>query len=453
MIPDRQSSEPAPSNAITRREFVLTSVGAALVPGLAAGHAPAAPAPPVLPSDRFRVIVSSDIGGTDPDDFQSMVHLLVHADDFDLEGLVSSPYGPGRKQDILDVIDRYERDYPHLRTYSPRYPTPDALRAITKQGAVDVAGYAGVGRPTEGSDWIVRCARRPDPRPLHLLVWGGIEDLAQALHDAPDILPKLRVYYIGGPNKKWSPDAYHYVATHHPDLWIIEANSTYRGWFVGGNQEGEWGNTAFVAAHVAGQGALGDFFASQLGGTIKMGDSPSVGWLLRGRPDEPSLPGWGGRFVRAWDRPHAVFERPTREEDRVELFGILELRLPAGRSLPERPAATMRIENQELAGYFDPDGSVRFRFSPKEAKAYRYTLRSNVPALDGVTGGLTAVPPEPSAALRPSSRWPNWWTDDPAPYAAEGPHQGARTVSEWREQFLSDFAVRMRRCAGGEPGS
>ncbi|MGD8500889.1 MAG: hypothetical protein PVJ86_09595 [Phycisphaerales bacterium] len=30
-----------------------------------------------LAGHRYRVIVSTDIGGTDPDDFQSMVHLLV----------------------------------------------------------------------------------------------------------------------------------------------------------------------------------------------------------------------------------------------------------------------------------------------------------------------------------------------------------------------------------------
>src|ERR687889_641998 len=80
---------------------------------------------------RHRVLVSTDIGGTDPDDQQSMVHLLLYADVFDLEGLVSSPYGPGRASHILAVIDRYEQDYPNLRTYSARYPTPDALRAIT----------------------------------------------------------------------------------------------------------------------------------------------------------------------------------------------------------------------------------------------------------------------------------------------------------------------------------
>jgi hypothetical protein len=54
---------------------------------------------------------------------------------------------------------------------------------------------------------IIQCAKRDDSRPLHVLVWGGIEDLAQALHDAPDILPKLRVYWIGGPSKKWIVNA------------------------------------------------------------------------------------------------------------------------------------------------------------------------------------------------------------------------------------------------------
>ncbi len=399
---------------------------------------------------QHRVIVSTDIGGTDPDDFQSMVHLLVYADRFDLEGLVSSPYGPGRKEHILQVIDLYERDYACLRTYSNRYPTPDALRAITKEGAIDGAGYQGFGAPTQGSDWIVRCARRDDPRPLWVLVWGGIEDLAQALHDAPDIVAKLRVYFIGGPNKKWSVDAYQYLATHHPRLWIIEANATYRGWFVGGNQEGQWGNKAFVAAHVAGHGSLGDFFAAQLGGTLKMGDSPSVGYLLHGTPEDPSQPSWGGRFVRAWERPHTVFRRLTGPEDRIEQFGVFELALPLGEQPPARPEACLVIENQESAGAVGMDGVMHFWFAPKDAKTYSYTMRSNVPALDGKAGVVTSFRPPPAAAQRPSPRLPHWWTDNPAPEVAEGPHIGARTVSQWRGDFLRDFADRMDRCQGKE---
>jgi hypothetical protein len=414
-------------------------------------------APLAAETPRPRVIVSTDIGGTDFDDFQSMVHVLLYADVLDLEGLVSSPYGAGRAAHIHSVIDLYAKDYPNLRTWSDRYPAPEALRAITKQGELETAPYAGVRRATEGSDWIVRCARRADPRPLHVLVWGGIEDLAQALHDAPDILPKLRVHYIGGPNKKWSPDAYHYIATHHPKLWIIESNTTYFGWFIGGNQEGEWGNAEFVRRHVDGHGALGEYFArgihfnEQQRTSVKMGDTPTVAWLLRGNPELPFQPGWGGRYVRAWTRPYARFDRLTTAADRIEHCGILELVLPLGPDAPANPEARLVIENQSLLGYVDGAGAVRFRFCPKEAKAYTNTVRSNAPSLDGRTGGITSVPLSPDLALKPDPALPNWWTDDPSPMAAEGKLPGARTINQWREQFLGDFAARLDRCQAPKP--
>lgn len=404
-----------------------------------------------LAGDRHRVVVSSDIGGSDPDDFQSMVHLLLYADVLQIEGLISSPWGPGRREHIVDVIERYELDYPNLKTHSSDYPTPAALRAIAKQGAIEVANYSGVGRPTEGSEWIIECARRDDPRPLHVLIWGGIEDLAQSLHDAPDILPKLRVYWIGGPNKKWSPDAYQYIVTQHPDLWFIESNATYRGWFTGGHQDGEWGNEEFVTRHIAGCGALGDYFSNQLDGVIKMGDTPSVGWLLNGDPSDPSKPGWGGHFVRAWARPHVVVNRLTTAADQIELFGVLELVLPLGDNVPTSPDARMEIENQSLVGHSTGDGLVRFRFVPKDAKKYRYTIHSKGSDLDGKTGEFTSTRPSSDGAQRPSPQLPNWWTDDPSPATAEQGHIGAKTVNQWREDFLRDFARRMRRCKSPAP--
>ncbi len=398
-----------------------------------------------LDGTRYRIIVSTDIGGTDPDDFQSMAHLFVYSDVFDIEGLISSPHGPGRKSHILEVIDCYSKDYVNLKTYSDRYPTPDALRAIAKQGETERAPYAGVRRSTEGSRWIVECARRNDPRPLYVLVWGGIEDLAQSLHDAPDILPKLRVYWIGGPNKKWGANAYQYLVENHPTLWIIESNATYRGWFTGGNQSGQWSNNEFAKRHIAGKGALGDFFVSKKA-DIKMGDTPSVGWLLRGVPESPTQPGWGGRYVRAWKRPYRRFERMTTKEDRIEVFSILELILPLGDDPPEPFEAILAVENQKLLGHALGDGSLRFRFCPKDAKSYSFRIQSNAPALDGITGGVTAYLPAPNMARRPTTHLPNWWTDDPSPNVAVGFHSGAKTVNRWRKDFLLDFARRMRQC-------
>jgi hypothetical protein len=401
---------------------------------------------PTAQPERPRVIVSTDIGGTDPDDFQSMVHFLVYSDMFDVEGLISSPYGPGRKAHVLQVIDRYETDYENLKTHSANYPRPDALRAHTKQGAVD-SGAPAAGRSTEGSDWIVRCARKDDPRPLWVLVWGGIDDLAQALHDAPDIVPKLRVYFIGGPNKMWSVDAFDFIERAQPSLWIIEANSTYRGWFTGGDQTGEWDNAAFVAAHVAGRGALGGFFATQLTGTLKMGDSPSVAYLLQRSRDDPSQPGWGGRFVRVWDRRTTVFTRLTTDADRAEAFGIVEFALPAPAGMTHEHSARMVFDGRIPAiGVLD-GRTLRFRFSPRDARVWPYVIRSDYPALDGQSGQFTAAMPSAERSGRASARHSHWWTDDPDPAAAEGIHAGARSVSRWRQAFLQDFAARLERCA------
>jgi len=172
--------------------------------------------------EKPRVLISTDIGGTDPDDFQSMIHLLMYSDLFKIEGLISSPFGNGKKQDILDMIALYEKDRPQLLTNYKELATPQALREVCKQGSKPSAPYAGYSKPTEGSDWIITCAKKQSKQPLWVLVWGGIEDLAQALHDAPEIEQKIRVFWIGGPNKKWSINAYSYIVEHHPNLWMIE---------------------------------------------------------------------------------------------------------------------------------------------------------------------------------------------------------------------------------------
>ena len=405
---------------------------------------------------RSRIVVCTDIGGSDYDDFQSMVHLLVYADRFDIEGLISSPMGgTGRKESILKVIDIYARDYPNLRTWSDRYPAAEQLRAASKKGTVETSGVEGFGKSTEGSEWLIKCAKLPDPRQLWVLVWGGLEDVAQALHDDPAIKAKLRVYFIGGPNKKWCPRAYDYIAQHHPDLWCIEANSSYYGWFMGGNQGGDLGNKSFVAEHLKGRGALGDYFAggivlnNKIQTTLKMGDTPSVAYMLGKTPEYPSKDSWGGHFVRAWDRHRYVFDHAPSTADQVETYSIVNIIYHMGTSVALDAKATLVIGGQEFPGCADKTGDWHFVYCPKEPGKWEYVIRSTEGKLDGQKGGFTSYLPPANQPV--SERYPNWWTDDPDPAFAEGIYEGAKTVNRWREEYLRDFAERMKRCEPPAP--
>jgi len=88
---------------------------------------------------------------------------------------------------------------------------------------------------------------------------------------------------------------------------------------LGGNQNGEWGNQAFVKQNIRGHGTThGGEFAEKLGdvfplaswpeGVLKEGDTPSFLYLLPpligsvGDVDDPTVESWGGQFRQSY--PH-----------------------------------------------------------------------------------------------------------------------------------------------------
>lgn len=290
-----------------------------------------------IDDERPRVLISTDIGGTDPDDNQSMIHLMMYSDLFQLEGLVSSPsFGNGSKQEILRMIDLYAKDYPQLKKHTPRLMSPKALRKLCKQGRHGLMPYKGYAEPTEGSQWIIRCARKESSQSLWVLVWGTLEDVAQALHDAPDIASKIRVYWIGGPNKKWGVNSYAYIVSNFPDLWMIENNATYRGFitdndrmelieeYAGMEQDQNRYGTGYYDYAMKGRGTMGRDFINYYGGIVKMGDTPSLLYMMHGDPNDPTGESWGGRFAPIRHSSRRVFHRQTSECDTVPVYSVIE---------------------------------------------------------------------------------------------------------------------------------
>lgn len=259
---------------------------------------------------KNRIIVSTDIGGSDPDDYQSMVHLLLYADTLDIEGIIASPPFEGRKKHILEVIDAYEKDYPKLSAHSKEFPTPDKLRSISAQGAIEAQeSLTPTSDISAGAKLIIDQAEKKDTRPLYVLVWGSLTDVAQALHGSPEIKDKIRVYAIGSWNTVQDTNARNYIFEQHPDLWFIENNTTFRGMYMGGFQEDDYGNETFVSQHIKGHGTLGDLFYDKKK-DIKMGDTPSVLFMLHGDPSDPESPSWGGQFIKTEHGPNYWTDMP-----------------------------------------------------------------------------------------------------------------------------------------------
>ena len=274
---------------------------------------------PLALTAQPRIFVSTDLGG-DPDDIQSLYRLLHYSEMFRIEGIISSP-GPGA-DNSADKIRRWIKEVRIDQVRANGHPeliTEQAALALVEQGQT-TAGAPSPERRTAGSDRIIEQAHAGEA-PLWILVWGSMTDVAQALHDDPSIAPRIRIYSIGSSNTVRDEASRDYVfeglSDRWPGLWWIEngllprlSTDTFRGVYLGGEQEGEWGNQEFVARNIRGHGPeAGDAFplAEWPNGTLKEGDSPSMLYLMSpvlagvGDVDDPTQPSWGGRF-RAFDR-------------------------------------------------------------------------------------------------------------------------------------------------------
>jgi len=397
-----------------------------------------------------RILISTDIGGTDPDDNQSMIHFLMYSNLFNTEGLISSPsYGHGTKQNILDMIALYEKDLPKLKKHINNFPSPDALRAISKQGRQGAAPFAGYTTATEGSDWIVKCARKKMHQPLWVLVWGGLDDLAQALHDAPDIRHNIKVYWIGGPNKKWSANSYAYIVKNFLDLWFIEVNSSYYGFFSNKGMPDSMSTTSYYDWYIRGAGYMGKDFINYYKGNVKMGDTPSLLYMMDGDPNDPFKESWGGSFEKFDHSPRTIFNRNTSLADTVTVCSILEFHIkgPQLNIPPDSACFTLSVKagigEQKWAGYYQGEGNYVVRYAPKQSENLTYTITSLIPGF-----------PEQSGAFVVNNQWPgkrgpsdyalgsHWYTDRSDPSLYDGNIQGGITVKKWRYEVLLDWAKR-----------
>ena len=258
---------------------------------------------------RVRMIVETDAGG-DPDDEQSLVRLLVYANEFEIEGLIANRaiarLGEN-KNPVRDglgivraIIEAYAACYRNLVQHDPRYPKPEQLLSRT------VAGYDNT---EDGVDLLIRAVDAPDPRPVWFCNWGTDRGSAEScLKRALDRVLRQRgekaYAAFKGKIRLCSADKFgeHTTQRQPPfPLWIDTSHPTLGGvrWYHRFSAlTAKAGGFNLERDVRTGHGPLGQLYPTNTGLKQKEGDTMMFLYLLptgMNEPSEPTWGSWGGR--------------------------------------------------------------------------------------------------------------------------------------------------------------
>jgi hypothetical protein len=303
--------------ALMRHVFSVRSV-AWLSVCMVSFNAHAAPLKP-------RIVVLTDLSLSEPDDHQSLIRLLAHADLYEIEGIVLttgwSQRNPSKDMDkAKGTIDAYAKDLPNLMKRSNQtgfahdderqeigyWPSAQYLKDRTMFGSMVMGQeFIGAKNNSKGSDLIIKLADEDDDRPIWVTFWGGGNTLAQSIwkvqqtrseSELKAFLQKVRAYAIADQDTKnrtssdLSSHAWMRRAFSDDLLFIWEGSAWHHQ--VSAAKRGKWPE---YVAHIQHHGNLGDQYPKYRYGVE--GDTPSFLHLLPNGlndPDVPTQAGWGG---------------------------------------------------------------------------------------------------------------------------------------------------------------
>ena len=282
-------------------------------------------------AQKTRIIVTSD---GEIDDECSMVRFLLYANEWDIEGIVTSSsqyHWHGHKWAgddwINPYLEAYAEVYPNLILHDKDYPTPAYLKSISFLGNVETEGE--MDSITPGSQHIVKVLLdESDNAPIWIQAWGGTNTIARALKTIEEEHPekmeyvanKLRFFFI------WEQDAtYQSYIRPHWGKYNIQTIICDQFWAIAYQWDKimpedkieyfkvDWMKTNILENH----GALCSLYEAYKGGKDNEGwragnpkqkgsfrsegDSPAFIHLIPtglNAPDSPDYGGWGGRYVK-----------------------------------------------------------------------------------------------------------------------------------------------------------
>lgn len=272
-------------------------------------------------AEKPRVFVLTDIEN-EPDDAESLVRFLTYANQWDIEGLVATTSIHMRHhtapERIRQIVRAYGQVQPNLNRHEPGYPSAEHLLSVVSEGPQAYGLTAvGDGLTSPGAEQLIRAVDRRDERPLWVLVWGGPNTLAQALHkvratrskaELKRFVSKLRVYTISDQDdsgpwlRQTFPDLF-YIASpgmhdggaYHRATWSGISGDRFHGRFVGADFS--LVDVPWLQTHIMSKGPLGAEYPKPI--YMMEGDTPSFLYLINnglGAPEHPNWGSWGGRY-------------------------------------------------------------------------------------------------------------------------------------------------------------
>ena len=283
-----------------------------------------------------RLVVCTDIAPADvePDDMESMVHLVAYADMFEIEALITSvgwncdPYPMEWMQYLGRVIKAYDRDVPNLMKRSGHkkhlslkkengsqqigyWPSAEYLDNRCVMGSM-YGGIRSIGENNDspGSELLIRLADEDDPRPIYVAAWGGANTLAQAIwrvkqtrsaYEVRKFVRKFRLFTITDQDMDYAHRMDRARSSH---MWLRQEfrDDLQFIWDEGAWQEQcELGKRNWTQhqQHIQTKGALGKEYPDYKWGVE--GDTPSFLYVLPNGlndPEDPAQAGWAGYHER-----------------------------------------------------------------------------------------------------------------------------------------------------------
>lgn len=258
-----------------------------------------------------RVFVFTDINidKGDPDDRQSLIHLLWYANELRIEGVVPDRWDAQGLEACRLVARAYAKDFTEYNFAMKGFPEPKAVDKLFATNREDAIRRFQEAASVEND-------------PLYVLIWGNMNLFGEALRSKPEVWKNVRVITIGTDlmmedYRQYIPE--NWEITEKPceqynwnghgrneifndprfnDMWWLEINWTYEGMFSG-NEPSE------IFEQLLKYGTLGAHMGEVVKNEVwaryfRVGDTPSVLYLIDPSNDfdNPQKGSWAGKFKK-----------------------------------------------------------------------------------------------------------------------------------------------------------